>query len=909
MSISQILNRKQIFEDLCEAVQNLGFDFAAISLVSTEHNTIEAVHGSKIFREIEGRAKHFLADEYVLRDIQADIVINGFTEVISGWDDRFDRWIYEEFNHDQLTRVFSPLVICKDSQGRLIDNWYQHGQWIKRRSNSKNKEKNHRIFEFVLDPDVDYERIVIGTVETGFCKRGIHINNQMIIDLNNLMARHAVPIWKTKLLSLLEELIQEAVEFLNVDAASIHYLYDRHKNSYVYQAYSVGKGYSLLRGCQPRQNGIGRQAINSGTAQFSPSRNGQPVFDQLNPSAYSLGFRSIVAFPLKLALESLFPTENLGNSFLSHEAVLYIGSQKEQPLMGIVEHAKQFTFRASETIQQVLIYKYYQERNRQLTTLHYITKALADVSHGDTLLNRITWDGMNILAADLVTLYEYRQSSNSFDDKPITAGRLCNQPISSPITNDNHILPWLVDQPDNIYLNSIEASSRFASSFFVQREKISSVAAIQLRVSDEIVGVMFINFRRLHDFSFQKEIIVTLASSAAIAIKNHRWLNSIRDIGRMVITSSNQQQLFNLILEQAVMLSTAESATLKLRDLNTKRFKLDIKATFPSKPSLNVPVHSLSQKTVDKIEEKVVKGLRSTVEDIDACAILCVPLLDSESVLQGVLTLQSSCVTSFRSKHLLIDALGFLAIIGLHNIHLKDQLIHEKEVSMRGVMSLEVVHQMNNTIGAIKLRSQRILDMLHRNERPEAMIEAQTIIAKADNLLMSAKTMKDMTSEEKAYLKIDEVINDVLNGLDIPNNIFLHLKLEKGCPSVYAGRVQLKIIFNNLIHNALDAMSNGGRLTIEGSLERYSEDSTIIIKLSDTGHGIEDHHIGEIFNYGFTTKDGIGKGSGLWISKSTIELLGGEIIVASKLNHGSEFTLRFPIKHYISNTNLLDSSI
>jgi hypothetical protein len=132
MSISQILNRKQIFEDLCEAVENLGFDFAAISLVSTEHNTIEAVHGSKIFSGIEGRAKHFLSDEYVLRDIQADIAINGFTEVISGWDDRFDRWIYEEFNHDQLTRVFSPLVICKDCQGRLIDNWHQHGQWIKR---------------------------------------------------------------------------------------------------------------------------------------------------------------------------------------------------------------------------------------------------------------------------------------------------------------------------------------------------------------------------------------------------------------------------------------------------------------------------------------------------------------------------------------------------------------------------------------------------------------------------------------------------------------------------------------------------------------------------------------------------------------------------------------------------------
>jgi signal transduction histidine kinase len=894
MSISQILNRNQIFEKLCSDVQGLGFHFAAISLVSTEHNTIEAVYGTGIFEEIAGRAKHFLADEQALRDIQADIVKTGLTEVIAGKDKRFDRWIFEEFNHEQLIRVFAPLVICRDRHGQLIDDWLPHGQWAEQKPHTKHHNNNHRIFELILDPEFIHERIVIGTVEAGFCGRDNLINDTMVFSLNHLLAHNALPIWKTKLLSLLEEVTQEAVESLNADAASIHYLYKTKERKYVYKAYSSGKGYSLLKCCQPRDDGIGRKAIELGMAQFSPPIDSQHGFDHHNPTAFQLGFKFIAAFPLKFVLDGFFSDQAEEDGIPRHEGVLYIGFQKDHPFTGIEGKAERFARRASETIQQVLIYKHYQERNSQLTTLHYITKALADVSDENALLKRITWDGMNILAADIVTLYEYDQADNKFKPDPIIAGRIRGKDFPTTISNDDQIPAWLVHQKDNVYLTSIEFNSKFRSSFFAQAENIISVAGIQLRAGDEIVGVMFINYRRLHDFSLHKEIIETLASSAAIAIKNHRWLNAIRHSERIAITSSNQDELFNTILKQAVILTTAESGTLKLRDPNSRKLKLQPKASYLSSKATIMLTDSLKQKTVEGIEGKVAEEKRSTVEDIDACAILCVPLLDSENISQGVLTLQSSSIRSFQSKQLLIDALGFLAVIGLQNLELKEKLVHEKEVRMRGVMSLEVVHQMNNTIGAIKTRAWSILDMLSSQEIALAMEEAEYIVRSSDSLLKSAKRMKDMTSEEKTNLRLDDVIQELVGRLILPTNITLSVVLHD-CLFVYAGRDQLRIIFKNLIDNAVDAMISGGVLTIDGSVENDSEQSPMIcVKVKDTGEGIEDQHIEKIFRDGFTTKAGTGKGTGLWITKYTVEYLGGEINVHSGTSKGTEFVLKFP---------------
>jgi two-component system NtrC family sensor kinase len=159
-----------------------------------------------------------------------------------------------------------------------------------------------------------------------------------------------------------------------------------------------------------------------------------------------------------------------------------------------------------------------------------------------------------------------------------------------------------------------------------------------------------------------------------------------------------------------------------------------------------------------------------------------------------------------------------------------------------------------------------------------------------------------MSNEEKAHHSLDEVIQEIV--IDLPPNIAFSLDLNN-CPRVYAGRDQLRIVFINLINNAIDAMESGGSLIIQGHVENDSEDSSMIcVKVKDSGVGIDVQHIENIFRDGFTTKSGMGKGSGLTITRYIVQhLLGGEINVRSVQSQGTELILKLPIGKIFANHN------
>jgi signal transduction histidine kinase len=112
---------------------------------------------------------------------------------------------------------------------------------------------------------------------------------------------------------------------------------------------------------------------------------------------------------------------------------------------------------------------------------------------------------------------------------------------------------------------------------------------------------------------------------------------------------------------------------------------------------------------------------------------------------------------------------------------------------------------------------------------------------------------------------------------------------------VFCGEQQLKGVFDNLIQNAIDAMPNGGTLSIVGmSVERESN-LWIEICVKDTGLGIVEADLEKIFELGFTTKSDQGSmGFGLWWTRSQVESLGGQLVVNSMINQGSQFTLILP---------------
>lgn len=105
---------------------------------------------------------------------------------------------------------------------------------------------------------------------------------------------------------------------------------------------------------------------------------------------------------------------------------------------------------------------------------------------------------------------------------------------------------------------------------------------------------------------------------------------------------------------------------------------------------------------------------------------------------------------------------------------------------------------------------------------------------------------------------------------------------------------KIKQVFMNLIMNARHAIGDGGKLLL--STEYQDWNRKVVIKIADTGHGIEKKNLSRIFDPFFTTKPtGEGTGLGLSVSYGIIKNHGGDIVVESKVGSGSTFTILLPV--------------
>jgi two-component system sensor histidine kinase AtoS len=113
--------------------------------------------------------------------------------------------------------------------------------------------------------------------------------------------------------------------------------------------------------------------------------------------------------------------------------------------------------------------------------------------------------------------------------------------------------------------------------------------------------------------------------------------------------------------------------------------------------------------------------------------------------------------------------------------------------------------------------------------------------------------------------------------------------VQKEAGSVMADPDISKRIFGNLVINAIQAMPNGGKLTVQA----YKEANDSIITVEDTGVGIPEDAKDKIFTPLFTTKSK-GQGFGLPVVKRMTETLGGTVTFESQQGKGTKFIIRLP---------------
>jgi len=114
-TVTRSLDRDRVLDTLLEVVTGVfGFDLATVSLVDEVQGVIRTVRGRNVPAEWVTMAAHPLDSD----DIQADVIRTGHTEILTGWDERFDRRIWETFGHEGLVRVFVPMEVADPVTGQ-----------------------------------------------------------------------------------------------------------------------------------------------------------------------------------------------------------------------------------------------------------------------------------------------------------------------------------------------------------------------------------------------------------------------------------------------------------------------------------------------------------------------------------------------------------------------------------------------------------------------------------------------------------------------------------------------------------------------------------------------------------------------------------------------------------------------
>jgi two-component system C4-dicarboxylate transport sensor histidine kinase DctB len=228
------------------------------------------------------------------------------------------------------------------------------------------------------------------------------------------------------------------------------------------------------------------------------------------------------------------------------------------------------------------------------------------------------------------------------------------------------------------------------------------------------------------------------------------------------------------------------------------------------------------------------------------------------------------------------------------------ELVQAGKLAALGHMAAGIVHELNQPISAIRTQAASGYLLLDRDETGKVR-ETLTAINRMTEHMASITAQLKTFAHKTPKLKEQVVLQDCLDGalvMTAPLFSDFDISLFKDVPDqlvvVSGDRVRIKQVLVNLIRNSVDAMKNCERRDLR--IEISSQQQEVEISMSDSGIGIAEQDLGELFTPFFTTKDvGEGLGLGLSISYRIITDLGGTIRVKNLPGSGARFTIRLPL--------------
>ena len=508
-----------------------------------------------------------------------------------------------------------------------------------------------------------------------------------------------------------------------------------------------------------------------------------------------------------------------------------------------------------------------------------------------TLLKRINRGAILLLNKDTGKLQEV-VSKTRIDDK---------DNLFSKINYSRSIVNRAIKEAKPVKISNTSLVNKMNLSDSMEQMNVMSVMCVPLIYKEDILGVIYVDSIDLPE-GFRKddlELLTGLSNTASIAIENAQLYSNLETLVKQ--RTSQLEKAKDRIKEsesrfRAVFENMSNGVTIVEAIKNGKDFIFK---------DFNKATERIDKITKQDAIGKSVLAVFPRFKDHGFFDIFTRVWETGKPEDHPPMLYEDDRIKSWRTNYVYKLPNGEIVCIyedvtaqkqAIENQQkLQKQLSHAQKLESLGRLAGGVAHNFRNILQAV-LGNSQFLQMAYSQD---ALLQKITRIInesvrKGSNFIDSLlKFSRQDVEKEMLPINLKDVLDEAYR---IISNTFDHrikivTKIEDSLP-MRGDHLSLNQVFINLCNNARDAMPGGGELTIEAK----KDTEKVMVTISDTGCGMDEEIVKNIFDPFYTTKDiGEGTGLGLSITHGIIEEHTGTVSVSSQPNKGTTFTISFPI--------------
>lgn len=233
------------------------------------------------------------------------------------------------------------------------------------------------------------------------------------------------------------------------------------------------------------------------------------------------------------------------------------------------------------------------------------------------------------------------------------------------------------------------------------------------------------------------------------------------------------------------------------------------------------------------------------------------------------------------------------------------------KLAVVGALATEIIHEINNPMAWISsnleslktriqgLHKHNLIPLDELNEFDQITTEALLGTEKIKKIISDLKGFARADQDELALVDIDNILTSTINLIapQCKKSTKLMYMAADQLPLLMLNEGKLQQVFLNLIVNASQSFNNDDIDKNRVRIQTHVDKNYVYIDIGDNGKGVPPENIAKVFDPFFTTKAvGVGTGLGLSICHERVQQLGGDILLESKVDQGSTFTVRFPLQ-------------